>query len=75
MFKQLGTPENRKKEIAFPDVGDHVIASSITSKNWENVLFSTIDFLENIAKVPAKPAYQETAVEVMTAKEMIKKIN
>ncbi|MCH7415514.1 alpha/beta hydrolase [Belliella sp. R4-6] len=51
MFDQLGTSESLKTKEAFPETGDHVIASSITSKDWEAVLQSTIDFLENIAKV------------------------
>ena len=59
MYQQLGTPTELKIEKAFPKTGDHVIASSITSKDWEAVLFETIDFLENVVGVPANPKFQE----------------
>ncbi|SIN72274.1 alpha/beta hydrolase [Algoriphagus halophilus] len=64
MFDQLGTPETLKRKAAFPDAGDHVIGSSITSGDWEGVLFSTIDFLENVAKVPSKEEYQRKVEEL-----------
>lgn len=51
MFEAVGTPESIKQKEAFPETGDHVIASSITSKDWEGVLNRTIDFLENVAHV------------------------
>lgn len=54
MFEKLGTPEKYKLKEAFPETSDHVIASSITSKDWQGVLQSTIYFLENIAKVKPK---------------------
>lgn len=74
MFKQLSTPENLKKEMAFPNAGDHVIASSITSKDWEGVLFATIGFLENVANVPAKVEYLEMIDEMVEAKAIIEKV-
>ncbi len=74
MFGQLGTPENKKKEMAFPNSGDHVIGSSITSKDWEGVLFATIDFLENVAHVPSKAAFQEKINEMMESKAIMEKV-
>lgn len=71
MYNQLGTPENLKREMAFPKSGDHVIASSITSHDWQGVLFSTIDFLENVVKVPANPRYQEQVEEMTRAKNLV----
>jgi esterase/lipase len=68
MYSQLGTDAALKKEQAFPKAGDHVIASEITSKDWQGVLFSTIDFLEKVAKVPAKSAYQNQIDELIQAK-------
>ncbi len=68
MYSQLGTVEALKKEQAFPKAGDHVIASEITSKDWQGVLFTTIDFLEKVAKVPAKSAYQNQIDELIQAK-------
>ncbi len=74
MFGQLGTPKELKKEQAFPKSGDHVIASSITSEDWQGVLFSTIDFLENVAKIPARPEFQQQIDELTQAKELIENI-
>lgn len=59
MFDQVSTPTNLKFKKAFPKAGDHVIASSITSKDWEGVMFSTIDFLENTVRIPSKAEYQD----------------
>lgn len=56
MFPQLGTPEALKVERAFPDAGDHVIASHFTSKDWQSVQHATEDFFEKILKIkPATP--------------------
>jgi pimeloyl-ACP methyl ester carboxylesterase len=68
MYSQVGTPEKLRREQAFPKTGDHVIASAITSQDWQGVLFSTIDFLENVAKVPAKVSYQNRIEELIQAK-------
>ncbi|MHA7128471.1 alpha/beta hydrolase [Algoriphagus namhaensis] len=48
MYEAVSTPGRLKVKQAFPNAGDHVIASSITSGDWEGVLFATIDFLEEI---------------------------
>lgn len=73
MFEQISTPVAMKREKAFPDAGDHVIGSSITSGDWEGVLFSTIDFLENVVKVPAKPEFQEKVNELLQVQDSIEK--
>lgn len=52
MFEQVNSPGDLKVKMAFPESGDHVIASNITSKDWEGVLNETIRFLEEVAKVP-----------------------
>lgn len=52
MYQTVQTPENLKKEEAFPEADDHVIGSSITSGDWQGVLDSSIEFLENVAMVP-----------------------
>ncbi len=44
MFKQLGTPENKKVEKTFPEAGDHVIASELTSGAVREVIQETIRF-------------------------------
>lgn len=47
MFEQLGTHNSRKKKEAFPKAGDHVIGSSLKSKDIEGVRTATINFLES----------------------------
>lgn len=37
MFKALGTPEGKKRKVAMPETGDHVIGSYIRSKDVEGV--------------------------------------
>ncbi len=65
MFSGLGTPEKLKMERVFPESGHHVIASSITSKDWEGVERETQVFFEQVLglKVSEKstevPAGQE----------------
>ena len=53
MYEQVDTPGEVKRKQLFPEAGDHVIASSITSKDWQGVLDASIDFLENVAHVPS----------------------
>jgi esterase/lipase len=64
MFDQLGTSEKLKRKEAFPESGDHLIHSSIASEDWESVLFSTIDFLENVANVPSRADFQQKIHEL-----------
>lgn len=47
IFEELGTPDDRKKKVAFPNVGARVMASYITSKDLESVKRETNSFLEN----------------------------
>lgn len=51
MFKQLGTPENLKKEMAVPNAGDHVIGSYIKSKDHQTVLAECEKFAIDILKM------------------------
>jgi pimeloyl-ACP methyl ester carboxylesterase len=74
MYSQISTPESLKREKAYPKSGNHVIASSLTSDDWEGVLFSTIDFLENVAKIPANPQFQQRVEEMTQAKELVESI-
>ncbi|NJB36194.1 alpha/beta hydrolase [Croceivirga sp. JEA036] len=48
MFKMLGTTTDKKREIAFPNAGDHVITSHITSKDIESVQLETNKFIEEV---------------------------
>ncbi|MEM6864995.1 MAG: alpha/beta hydrolase [Bacteroidota bacterium] len=54
MFEQLGTPSAKKRKVAFPNVGDHVLASSITSKDLESVREATYGFMEDILGLEPK---------------------
>jgi hypothetical protein len=49
MFDQLGTPEALKRKQAFPEAGDHVLTSYITTDNYDEVTEATLDFLNTIA--------------------------
>ncbi|UII76934.1 alpha/beta hydrolase [Flagellimonas sp. HMM57] len=51
MYDQLGTPEGLKQKAAFPEVGEHVITSSITSKDLGAVKDETNRFFEEILSV------------------------
>ncbi len=51
MYGQVQTPAKFKEKMVFPETGDHVIASTITSKDWEGVLRETKRFLEEVAGV------------------------
>lgn len=51
MFRQLGTPENMKREVAVPNAGDHVIGSYIKSKDHQTVLAECEKFAIDILKM------------------------
>jgi hypothetical protein len=53
MFRQLGTPDNLKREIAVPNAEDHVIGSYITSKDLATVEKESIRFGEEILRLHA----------------------
>lgn len=74
MFQQLGTAEELKRAQAFPKAGDHVIGSSITSGDWEGVLFATIDFLENVAQVPPNQEFAEKVDELLKTADAMNEI-
>ncbi|MFD0939722.1 alpha/beta hydrolase [Pedobacter boryungensis] len=46
MFDELGTPVRDKQKIAIPNAGNHVIGSSITSKDIEGVEHAMDDFIK-----------------------------
>ncbi len=53
MYEELGTPSDQKRKVAFPNVNDHVMASSITSEDLASVRSETIRFLEEIVGLSA----------------------
>jgi len=48
MFENLGTPEDKKVSLAFPDAGAHVIGCDLTNPNWMKVYTASADFLTKI---------------------------
>lgn len=55
MYNQLGTVQQEKVKVAFPDAGQHVIASELTSGCINEVIAETIKFGEEILNLkPAK---------------------
>jgi len=54
MFEQLGTPDNEKRKVAFPNVGAHVMTSHIPSKALESVERETNRFLEEVLGMKAR---------------------
>ncbi len=53
-FSQVGTPEDKKEQVAFADVGRHVIAGDLFSEDWETVQQETYDFAEEVLGMVAK---------------------
>jgi len=54
MAENLGTPDEKKSLVAFPDAGAHVIACSLTNPNWMAVFESTSEFIENTLGIQPK---------------------
>ncbi len=54
MYDQLGTPENQKQKVAFPEAGTHVIGCQLFSKQWQDVEKASFRFAEEkIGLIPA----------------------
>lgn len=51
MFDQLGTPDSLKRRKAFPEAGNHVIASYIRSDDWKGVMEATDRFLSEVMRL------------------------
>jgi len=51
MYGGLGTATNLKRKIAFSNVGDHVMTSSITSKDLASVKIETEKFFEEVLEI------------------------
>lgn len=54
MLRQLGTADDKKWEVAFPNAGEHVIASELTSGAVEDVIQESVKFGKEVLKL--KPA-------------------
>ncbi len=55
MYEQLGTEAVKKRKVAFPNAGDHVLASYVTSKDLESVSTATYQFLEEVVALSKIP--------------------
>lgn len=51
MFAQLSTPENKKRAVAIPNAGNHVIGSYIKSGDLKTVEMECEKFLEEVMQV------------------------
>ncbi len=51
MYDELGVESYLKRKVAFPEVGNHVMTSYITSKDLESVRKETIGFLEEVLQL------------------------
>ncbi|MVM40398.1 alpha/beta hydrolase [Spirosoma sp. HMF3257] len=67
MYDELGTPANKKQKQAFPEAGEHVIASHFTSKDLTGVYQATEKFMAEVLKMPSAPA--QTAVVALHPKK------
>lgn len=56
MFDELGTPATEKVKKAFPNAGEHVIASHFTSGDLAGVYQATETFMKDVLKIPIVPA-------------------
>jgi len=48
MYDELGTKDSLKRKVAFPNTGDHVMTSYVSSKDLEAVKMETNRFFEEI---------------------------
>lgn len=54
MHEKLGTPADQKFAIAFPNAGAHVIASAMTSKDFDGVYAAMEKFMIDVLKIDKK---------------------
>ena len=55
MYDELGTPADKKQKMAFPNAGEHVIASHFTSGDLDGVYQATEKFMSTVLNVPSTP--------------------
>jgi len=60
MYEQLGTPADKKQQVAFPESGEHVISSRFTSHDLTGVYNATEKFIEEVLDVKPVPAVTAT---------------
>ena len=52
MFDQLGTPPDKKYQIALPDAGTHIVGSSIFNSNLQSLWEPQTTFCEQVLNMP-----------------------
>ncbi len=63
MYNALGTEASLKRKVAFPNVGDHVMTCSITSKDLESIQNETEKFFEEILAINPIPEPEPELLE------------
>ncbi|MBC7873917.1 MAG: alpha/beta hydrolase [Ferruginibacter sp.] len=58
MFRQLGTPDSLKRQVAIPNAGEHVLGSYIKSKDLQSVEDQCGRFGREILKLKVVPGHQ-----------------
>ncbi len=54
-FSELSsTPDELKRLVAFPNVGNHVITSSLHSQDYEGVIESTVNYFQEVLEIQKK---------------------
>lgn len=74
MYEALGTPADKKQKQAFPEAGEHVIASHFTSGDLDGVYRATEKFMTDVLKLP-KASTVATATVALRSNGPAKKIN
>lgn len=64
MYDQISTPDDKKRKVAFPEAGHHVIGSHLTSGAVEAVQSETEKFLEEVMGL--KPAIKKPSLAPQT---------
>lgn len=65
MYNQLGTPDSKKRKIAYSEANNHVLASPLWNKDFKTVRQTTFDFAEQILGMEPVPVEEEVNVELV----------
>lgn len=64
MYDELGTPEDLKRKVAFPEAGKHVIACYLTSNAVDAVRQETYKYLEEVMGIQPKKVLKVEAATI-----------
>ena len=51
MYEQLGTPDSLKQKVVFPEAGEHVMTSYLSTTQYDKVTLETLGFLNRILQL------------------------